>query len=226
MRLVDRFLALMAALAYSVRRSRLGFLQLTPVVVLLSLTLASYAGYQGWKVGYSPARVLLMTGCLAIIGCLFAAEIHGYMTFRPCATSLPQATSVLQPDQKLFLRGSGTFAVNNMERKLVEVPVVFWSTELGEHILAAKVRGFNILGVGVPSAERGWWYIFLEPKRVQEIVLGTLAFGLRTRPAVRVLWTSDKGPTELYLSCDAPQQLAILLNELRSKSEAARSGRE
>jgi hypothetical protein len=125
------------------------------------------------------------------------------------------------PAQKIFARASGTFAVNEMERHLVEVPVVFWSTELGEHILAARVRAFSLFGVGVPSGERGWWYVFLEPKRIREIVAGEVAFGLRLRPAVRVLRETDKGLAEVYVSCDSTQELSVLLKEMRSRAAAS-----
>lgn len=110
-----------------------------------------------------------------------------------------------------------------MRRYLVEVPVVFWATELKEHIVAAKVRGLNVLGVGVPSAERGWWYVFLEPRRVVEIDSGELFFGLRRRPAVRVLFEGQRGREAFYLSCDSLEQLDIVRSELRAKVAAARA---
>jgi hypothetical protein len=135
-----------------------------------------------------------------------------------------EAGETLVADQKLLVRGSGFFEVSNMRRYLVEVPVVFWTTELAEHILAAKVRAANILGIGVPAVERGWWYLFLDPPKVTEIVPGQVCFGLRCRPAVRVSY-GEKGRDVLYLSCDTGEQLATLLCELRGKAEAAQRRR-
>ncbi|MBC7261879.1 MAG: hypothetical protein H5T63_07670, partial [Chloroflexi bacterium] len=46
-------------------------------------------------------------------------------------------------------------------------------------------------------------------------------FGLRCRPAVRILYETKKGRQHIYLSCDRPAQLARLVKELQLKAEAA-----
>ncbi len=220
---LDRLLGPVFAIAYGLRRSKLAFVRLHAAAIILCLLLAAYVAYRGLQEGLSLTYGALITLCLAWSGLMLWAEARRYVIFRPQPTTVPEATRDLAPEEKLFVRGTGGFAVSNMRRYLVEVPVVFWSTQLCEHILAAKVRAWNFLGMGVPSAERGWWYIFLEPQRVIEIVAGQLCFGLKLRPALRVLRRTDKGNELLYLSCDNPQQLAILLKEIECKRELRRA---
>ena len=222
MTIIDRLLALIYAFAYGLRRTKVGFLRVHRTVIVACLLLAAYGTYLDWLEGFALAQTLLITLCLAIAGAILWADAQRYIIFRPCPTTMAADTRSLAPNEKLFVRGNGVFAVSDMERYLVEVPVVFWSTGLGEHVLAAKVRGWNLMGVGVPSGERGWWYAFLEPKRTVEIVPGELCFGTHVRPAVRITQQIDKGLSTVYLSCDDREQLALLLKELQSKAAAAR----
>lgn len=221
MTILDRLLGLVFALAYGLRRSKFGFMRLHAAAIILCLLLAAYAAYNALQEGLTLGHGALIALCLAWSGLMLWAETRRYVIFKPQPTAVPEATRDLPPEEKLFVRGTGSFAVSNMRRYLVEVPVVFWSTQLCEHILAAKVRAWNILGVGVPSNEGGWWYLFLEPERVIEIMAGQLCFGLRLRPALRVLHSTDKGNEFLYLSCDSPQELAILLKEIECKRDLA-----
>lgn len=216
MRLVDRLLGLISAPAYALRRSRVGFVRLHTGAVLLCLAGAVHLAYQAWLVGFHWIQVLLILTAL-----LLWAHSQRYLVFRPCPIVFPQAIPDLPPERKLSLRGSGFFAVNDVRRYLVEAPVTFWTTQLADHILAAKVNGFSFLGVGVPRAERGWWYVFIEPRKVIEIVPGKLCFGPRVRPAVRVTYATQKAREVVYLSCDDRSQLAVLRKELQAKMKAA-----
>lgn len=217
----NRFLGLIYAIAYALQRSKIGFLRLRIGAILLCLFGAAYIAWRGWARGFVWSDAVLIAWCLLAAFLLFWADRRNYLVFQAHPTAFTDDTPALAAEEKLFLRGSGVFEVSNMRRYLVEVPVVFWTTQLAEHILAAKVRAFNILGVGVPSDERGWWYIFLEPQHVLEIEPGELCFGWRCRPAVHVLYETKKGRQHIYLSCERPAQLARLVRELRAKAEAA-----
>jgi hypothetical protein len=203
MSILNQFMGLISAIAYGLRRSRFGFLPLHRVAMLIGLLGVAYAAFDGWRDGFRLAHVAIIAACAGAVVVLLWTDARHYVVFR---------TS-----------GDGAFEVSNMRRYLVEVPVVFWTTELKGHIVAAKMRGLNVLGVGVPSAERGWWYVFLEPRRVVEIDSGELFFGLRRRPAVRVLFEGQRGREAFYLSCDSLEQLDILCSELRAKVAAARA---
>lgn len=222
MTILDRLLGLVYALAYGLRRSKFAFVRLHAAAIVLCLLPAAYVVYRGLQGSLSLTHAALAALCLAWSGLLLWAESRRYVIFKPQPTTVPDGTKDLAPEEKLLVRGTGSFAVSNMVRYLVEVPVVFWSTQLCEHILAAKVRAWSLLGIGVPSNERGWWYIFLEPRSVIEVVAGQLCFGLKLRPALQVLHRTDKGNEFLYLSCDSPQQLAILLKEIECKRELVR----
>jgi hypothetical protein len=222
MSFLDRLLGLLSAPAYALQRSKLGFLRLHVGTVLLGLFGAAYTAYRGWRYGFAPVHAAWISLCLLGVMLLLWVDRQHYIIFRRELANAFQEVPDLRPEEKLMLRGSGVFEVSQMRRYLVEVPVVFWTTQLAEHIIAARVRAINFLGVGVPSAERGWWYVFLEPRRVLELEPGELCFGLHCRPAVRVLYTSKKGREALYLSCNSPAQLAVLLKELQAKAQAAR----
>nr|MBC7245270.1 hypothetical protein [Chloroflexota bacterium] len=217
----NRFLGLIYAIAYALQRSKVGFLCLRIGAILLCLFAAASVAWRGWERGFAWSDAGLIVLCFLLAFLLFWADRRRYVVFRVRPVAWTDATPDLAAEEKLFLHGSGVFEVSNMSRYLVEVPVVFWTTQLAEHILAAKVRAFNILGVGVPTDERGWWYIFLEPRHVVEIQVGELCFGLRCRPAVRLLYETKKGRQPIHLSCESAAQLACLVKELRAKAQAA-----
>ena len=220
MMIVHHVLGLINALAYGLRRSKLGLVRLNVALAVLCLFLAGYNGWRGWQDGYTPAHVVSMALCLLLVSLLIWAEARHYLLFRPGQITVSARVPTLPPEKKLFLRGSGLFEVSNMRRRLVEVPVVFWATELAEYILAAKVHALNVLGLGVPAAEKGWWYIFLEPREVNSIVSGELYFGLQRRPAVRISYRTERGLEAIYLSSEDPQQVAIVVHDLQSKVQA------
>jgi len=224
MSILDRLLGLIAAPAYALRRSRVAFLRLHVGATLCCLASATYVAYHAWPQGLTLGDVLAIGLCLVLLVLLLWAHARRYMVFRSRPLALAERMPDLAPEEKLFLRGSGFFEVSEMRRYLVEVPVVFWTTQLGEHIVAAKVRAFNILGLGVPSMERGWWYVFIDSRRVIDITPGELCFGYRVCPAVRVTYATDKGHDTLHLSCADRGQLDVLCKELRDKMEAARGG--
>ena len=214
------------AVGYALQRSKIGFLRLSQGLLLLTLVASAYSGLRWWLDGSAWPHVAVISLCLLLVCALLWARQRGYLVFLPSTAPAPSST-VLRPEQKLLLRGCGVFEVDKARRYLVEVPVVFWTTRLDEHIVAAKVRAPSLLGiVGVPSAERGWWYLFLEPRRVVEIVPGWLHFALRVRPAVRVAYRTDKSREVVYVSCGEVAEQALLLHELESKVEQARGRHE
>jgi len=222
MSIVERFLGLISAPAYALQRTTVAFVRLHMAAMLLGPLGAAYVAFRGWHSGFTAGHAVLVAACLLFSVLLLWAHRQRYLVFRARPITVPEATLGLRTEEKLFLSGSGFFEVSQMRRYLVEVPVVFWTTELAEHIIAARVRALNLLGVGVPGGERGWWYVFLEPPRVLEIEPGDLCFGLRVRPAVRVLYETPRGRNALYLGCKDTQQLAVLLKELRARTPATR----
>ena len=221
MSILARFFGLVAALAYALQRAKIGFLRLRAGVVFACLLLAAYAGYRGWRAGFLWSHGAVMAICLLLAALLLWADRRHYIVFREQPARPTDTAADLRAEEKLSVRGSGAFEVNNLTRYLVEVPTVFWTTQLGDHIVAARVRALNLLGVGVPLEERGWWYIFIEPRRVLDVTAGELCFGFGLRPAVCVLCEAPKNRQLVYLSCDSAEQQARLLKGLQTKARAA-----
>lgn len=225
MTVLDRFWGLAFAVAYALRRSKFGFLRLHVAAVAAAVIAAACVMYRGWTQGWEWWHAVAVLGCLTVVGLIPWAEARQYVVFRAKDQPATEGSVELAPEQKVFVRGSGHFEVNKMRRYLAEVPVVFWTTQLSDHVLAAKVRALSFLGVGVPRQERGWWYVFLDPERVHGIVPGELCFGMRCRMAVRVQYETEKGFEAVYISCDDAEQHQRLLSELRAKADAARARR-
>ncbi len=224
MSIFDRPSGLLVALAYGLQRARIGFLRLRVGVMVLCCLYAAQAIYRTWRAGFALAHGATIGLCLTLAAVLLWADRRRYIVFRE-QPAVPTAGALdLRAEEKLSLRGSGVFQVNDMARYLVEVPVVFWTTQLADHIVAARVRPLNVLGVGVPSEERGWWYIFIEPKHIEEIAAGDLYFGFELRRAVRVQCDAQRTRQAVYLSCDSVGQRATLLHELRARAQKAHHG--
>lgn len=218
----DRLGGLVAALAYALQRAKIGFLRLRAGTVLACAVAAAYATYRGWRGGLMWWHQAIIVLCLFLAGLLLWAHQRHYIVFRQGGPRATDAAADLHPEEKVRVRASGVFEVSGMARYLVEVPGMFWTTLLAEHIVAAQVRGLNLLGVGVPAEERGWWYAFVEPGQVLNVAPGELCFGLRLRPAVRIVCGGSRTNQTLYLSCDSAEQQARLLKELETKARAAR----
>ncbi len=225
MTVLDRFLGVAFAVAYALRRSKCGFLRLHVAAVAAAFVAAASATYLGSVGGWDWWHVAVVLGCIAVVGLILLGETRRYVVFRAKGHPAAAGCAELAAEQKISVKASGQFEVSNMRRYLVEVPGVFWTTQLCDHVLAARVRALNVLGVGVPKQEGGWWYIFLTPARVREIDPGELCFGVRCRAAVRVQYETEKGEEVVYISCDDVEQRQTLLSELRAKAEAARARR-
>jgi hypothetical protein len=224
MPIFDRFFGLLAALSYGLHRARVGFLRLRVALIMLCCLYAALTAYRGWRAGFAVTHCAAIALCLGLAAALLWVHQRQYIVFREGPATTNAMVPELRPEEKLLLRCSGVFQVSRMTRYLVEVPVVFWTTQLADHILAAKVRALNVLGIGVPSEERGWWYIFIEPKRIVDITTGDLCFGLRSRPAVRVQFNGEQGRQTVHFSCDGVSQRDRLLQELQARARGCHQG--
>lgn len=207
MSIVLRLLGIPLAVAYALERSRVASIRLN-WLALAGLWLASvYNVMLMLRSGPSPGPILIIAAALLLPPVLLWAHRQRYVLFRASTMATADAGSPPAAEEKLLLHGSGLFEVNEQKRYLVNVPVVFWTTRLGDHIISARVSAPNVLGVGVPADERGWWYAFVEPRQVLEITRGTLLFGLGATPAVALRYSAPGGPELLYLS--SPDALAL-----------------
>jgi hypothetical protein len=221
MSISHRFFGFLVALSYGLHRTKMGFVRMRVGVMVLCCFCATLSAYRGWQAGFAVAHGATIALCFSLVAVLLWADQRDYIVFREQAPAQTVTVPDLRAEEKLCLRGSGVFEVSDMARYLVEVPVVFWTTQLADHIVAAKVRALNILGIGVPSEERGWWYVFIEPRHIVEITAGDLYFGLRLRPAVRVRCDAQHTRQAMYFSCDSVGQQTRLLKELQTRARRA-----
>ncbi len=86
-----------------------------------------------------------------------------------------------------------------------------------EHIVIAWIPLWSLLGLAAsPREEVGLWYVFFMPATIQEIEVGKVHFGLRSRPALKVVYQSESGSQEtIYLSFEHPKQREVVLADLR-----------
>ena len=104
-----------------------------------------------------------------------------------------------------------------MRRYFVEAQAYFETVETGEHIIIAWIPCWSLLGlVASPRGEVGLWYVFFMPATIKEIEVGKVYFGLRPRPALKVVCQSESGSREtVYLSFDHHKQREAVLADLR-----------
>jgi len=151
MSFLERALGAIAAPAYALYRSRIATLRLYVGAWLALLAGAAYAALRGWRGGFTGAHAAAITLCLLGMALLGWAHRRRYLVFRACAPPAGEPAQELRTEERLRVLASGLFEVSDMRRYLVEVPAVFWTTGLAEHIVAAHVQAVNVLGIGVPG---------------------------------------------------------------------------
>ena len=214
-----RVLGLVCFGAYWLNRIRAGGVRLAHLALLGS------AGAVAWGArtitGQSPRHwggwAGLISG-LAAIAVMRWCQRRGFLLFVPVREIAPGEGGQLGVEERLLLRGSGTFAVGERKQHLLEVPISFWRTGMGEHVMAARMAPFQVLGlVGVSGDEAGWWYAFIAADGVHALVEGDLYYGTRRRRGVRVTWAAGEDITETHFTGD-DRQLDLLVRELQSSA--------
>ena len=95
----------------------------------------------------------------------------------------------------------------------MEATADFATMETREHIVMARVLDSRFLA-GAPKGDVGWWYIFFKPHTIRGIEVGQVRFGLRSRPAIKLITTSEGKVEPVYLSFDDPLQMQRVLEDL------------
>lgn len=195
-----RLLGCFFHLLYVLRRHRfLGLrLDLWGVLLLAVAGLVAFsAGEPGWGL------VLVILAAALLIG-LVVAQRAGYLRFLPQPTHRPApAYPGLEPDEKLLLRASGHFAIRDHLVYLVEHPAILSTPRSREHVLMVSLAPSRLLLLGqTRQAEWGWWYQFIKPAAIRQVLVGTLVHGwsLRLALAIRYQQLSDEGVGALGLT--------------------------
>ena len=198
--------------SYQLNRHRLGPLRLNLVPLLLAL-----ASGLIWRVGglAGEQAALIIVLCLILVLVTLLAKRQGFIVFRRSEgelASFPDC-SELAPDEKAAVRATGLFEVQGERRYFVEATADFITMETREHIVMAKMLDSRFL-VGAPKGDVGWWYIFFKPHTIRGIEVGQVRFGLRARPAIKLITTSEGKVEPVYLSFDDPLQMQPVLEDL------------
>ena len=201
--------------SYQLSRHRIGPMRLN----LLPLVFALASGLIWWQTGSLTGEqtVLIIVLCLILVLVTLLARRQGFVVFRKSGevSSPPPDLPELAPDEKVAVRATGPFEVRGERRYFVEVAADFATMETREHIVMARMLDPRFL-VGAPKDDTGWWYIFFKPHTIREIEVGEIHFGLRTRPAIKLGYSTMEGKVEpVYLSSDEPLQLQRILEDVR-----------
>jgi hypothetical protein len=164
------------------------------------------------------ADVVVILACLSLMLALLWAGRTRHLIFRRAENpSLTVDVPQLPPEKKVPVRASGHFEVSGMRRYFVEAQAYFETVETREHIIMAWTPHRSLLGLAdSPREEVGLWYVFFMPATIRGIEVGEAHFGLRPRPALKVVYQSGSGSREtVYLSFDHHEQREIVLADLR-----------
>ncbi len=199
--------------SYQLSRHRIGPLRLN----LVPLVLALASGLIWWKVGglTGEQAILIIVLCLILVLVTLLAKRQSFIIFRRSEGALLPSPDCpeLAPDEKAAVRATGLFEVRGERRYFVEATADFATMETREHIVMVRMLDSRFL-VGAPKGDVGWWYIFFKPHTIREIEVGEVCFGLRARPAIKLITTSEGKVEPVYLSFDDPLQMQRVLEDL------------
>lgn len=214
------FLGLILKISYRLRRLRLWGQPLNRWLFFLSLLGIPAVAVDLMESGPVADAVVILAGLSLMLALLWAGRTR-YLIFRRAEPPSSSASSAsgpqLAPEEKVPVRASGHFEVSGMRRYFVEAQAYFETVETREHIIIAWIPPWNLLGlVASPRGEVGLWYVFFMPATIKELEVGKVYFGLRPRPALKVVYQSESGSREtVYLSFDHHEQEEAVLADLR-----------
>jgi hypothetical protein len=210
-----RLLGLVAWLDYRLSRLRFAGLALDVALLAAAGAALAYGGvvhlalHLGWplSVGWSVGLAVWLVQAALV-------RWQGFLFFRAGRQDPSPDLPALAPFHKVLMRGSGAFAVGDAARNFVEAAGAYEATELGERVLMVCVHRLSLFGLlRAPEEEWGWWYLFLRPERLRAVTSGTLFFGWRPRPALRLM-PADSSP-KVYLSFDDGTVRDMVARDLR-----------
>lgn len=126
----------------------------------------------------------LVVSCVAVIWLLryfyrWASRV-GYTTFVPTTPPAEQWPGEgLSPTTKIPFRGTGSFLLGDLERRLILTPGECWQLPIGEIALMLE------------AAPGHFAYQFIDLKRVEQLRFGEIWFGNGSETAIEVVFQTD-----------------------------------
>jgi len=215
-----RAAAILARIGYFLSRYKFLFMPLDTLALALLLFFPFYIGWYGWRRSFQWSHGLGIVACLLLLPALAFVRTKRYTFFEPGDFQPSGEEKPLRAEEKISCRGTGYFEVSGMRRRFIEIPALFWTTELHDHIITGRVNVVQIPFLTSPIEERGMWYIFISPRDVLSVATGSLYFGLSCRPAIRLGYREPSGvESSAYLSFDSRESLIRLQQELTTRSK-------
>ncbi len=182
-------------LAYDLRRHRLAGWTLERWGVTLAWAAVALILAQ-WLVRGRPALpawhwavlALLVFGALVLKVFGAWAERRCFVAFAPETGWTLPAPAALDPTDKIPLRATGIFEVQNKTRLLAD-RTAYWRTYASrEHAILAIEHRSSFLLARSPEEEAGMWYLFCRPATILSLAPGRVSHGTRTAPALRIVY--------------------------------------
>jgi hypothetical protein len=140
-----------------------------------------------------PGGLLGAMLCTAAVVALLAlrtvASRTDYVLFRASGAPASQdlAAAKLDPQEKQPVCATGEFEVEDKQRDFTELSAFYRSFQTREHAVMALVPPSRLLLLASrPQSDIGMWYMFFTHRQLRRIEAGTLRFGSRERPALRL----------------------------------------
>ncbi len=180
-----------------------------------------------WYRAGSVWGILLAIVAVASVSLILASKRTRYLLFRPePGTRPPLPSPTLDPGAELSVRASGIFSTGDQMCHLTEHAAILTTPGSGEHILMAHQQPSRLMLLGKSRPSNwGWWYQFIKPEAIRELVLGAIIHGRRPRLALRVIYrvenkAGNQDIAETVLSfddADSQAQIWALMTQMKRK---------
>jgi len=195
--------AILFRLAYQLQSHRWNGWRLSSWLSFALVLLAGLASLDVVRGGratvYGAAAVFLI-----LWGVIIWASRNRYVLFRAEDNrAKPGLAAPLTPADRIEVRATGSFEVEGKKSQFSDLQAYFRTFATREHAVMAIVPPSRFLFLGSrPREEIGMWYIFIHDRQIIDMAPGKLRFGLRERPALRVVYREEAGAKIAYLSFD------------------------
>lgn len=165
---------------------------------------------------------------VATLALLIWGKAIRYRLFCPAraASSLPPDVTPIRGLEHVKVRATGNFSVEGKERFYANLEAIYHTFETREHAVMAHVPWTRfLLFAQSHRVDAGMWYIFFKPHQIESIQLGTLKYGSRPKPALRVVYRGEKRSEEVCLAfeneADRAKAAVDLWHDLKKSSPAS-----
>jgi hypothetical protein len=190
------------------------------LVILLLWLLRGRPSVPAWH--WALLALLGLTG-LGILVLRFWARRQSYVSFTPQpGLDAPPAAAML-PSDKLLVHATGRFEVEGRSGFFAGL-MAYWRTFASrEHAVMAIVHGSRFLGVASrPAEDVGMWYAFFRSEAIESVTPGSLTFGSRVDPALRITYRYSEPLPDHAKRRARPKQTRTILYLASQDDEARR----